>query len=47
MNKSKLAYEIRKTLIDNGHIQYDHEKNKIIEWLIRDILVIQFMKNDS
>lgn len=35
---SELAYEIRKALWLKKYIQYDHENNKYIEWLIVDIL---------
>jgi len=38
MTNNKIAYEIRKALIDNGYIKYNHEINKYIEWLILDIL---------
>jgi|TARA_R100001460_G_C3479798_1_gene168159 hypothetical protein len=38
MSNTELAYEIRKALIKNGYVRYDHEQNKILEWLILDVL---------
>ena len=38
MSDTELARSIRKALHDNDYINYNHENNKYIEWLILDIL---------
>ena len=38
MSDTELARSIRKALQDNDYINYNHENNKYIEWLILDIL---------
>ena len=38
MSDIELARSIRKALHDNDYINYNHENNKYIEWLILDIL---------
>ena len=38
MSDTELARSIKKALHDNDYINYNHENNKYIEWLILDIL---------
>ena len=38
MSDTELAYKIRKALIDNGFVRYDHEQNKTLEWVILEVL---------
>ena len=38
MSNTELAYKIRKALIENGFVRYDHEQNKTIEWVILEVL---------
>jgi hypothetical protein len=38
MSNTELAYKIRKALIENGFVRYDHEQNKTLEWVILEVL---------
>jgi len=38
MSDTELAYKIRKALIDNGFVRYDHEQNKNLEWVMLEVL---------